>query len=122
MIGFITLGTNDFGAAVSFYDQLLSQLGWKRLLATDVEITWAPPERGTMITLLHPFDKNAASPGNGQMVGLMASSKDEVCDVYAKALELGAQDEGTPGQRSDNFYAAYFRDLDGHKFCVALFT
>ncbi|MFT5451990.1 MAG: putative lactoylglutathione lyase, partial [Enterobacterales bacterium] len=30
---------------------------------------------------------------------------------------LGAEDEGAPGKREydENFYAAYFRDLDGNK-------
>ena len=30
-------------------------------------------------------------------------------------LALGGTDEGPPGPRFDNFYAAYFRDLDGNK-------
>jgi predicted lactoylglutathione lyase len=30
-------------------------------------------------------------------------------------MSLGATDEGKPGARADNFYAAYFRDLDGNK-------
>ena len=37
-----------------------------------------------------------------------------------KAIELGGTDEGPPGERMDNFYAGYFRDLDGNKlnaFC-----
>ena len=36
--------------------------------------------------------------------------------VYAKAIELGARDEGPPGPRgTSGFYAGYFRDLDGNK-------
>jgi predicted lactoylglutathione lyase len=38
--------------------------------------------------------------------------------VHAKALSLGGKDEGGPGPRGENFYGAYFRDLDGNKFCV----
>ena len=41
--------------------------------------------------------------------------------MQAKALSLGAADEGAPGPRGiPGFYAAYFRDLDGNKlnyFC-----
>ena len=37
---------------------------------------------------------------------------------HAKALELGGTDEGAPGLRFGNFYAAYFRDLDGNKLDV----
>ena len=30
----------------------------------------------------------------------------------------GGACEGQPGERMPNFYGAYFRDLDGNKFCV----
>lgn len=42
--------------------------------------------------------------------------------VHAKALELGGTDEGAPGPRGEQFYAGYFRDLDGNKlnaFCMS---
>ena len=40
-------------------------------------------------------------------------------EATKKALELGATDEGEPGQRVPTFYGAYVRDLDGNKltFC-----
>ena len=41
---------------------------------------------------------------------------DEVDKLHAKAIELGATDEGPPGVRvPDVFYGGYFRDLDGNK-------
>ena len=46
----------------------------------------------------------------------IASAK--VDAVYKKAMELGAKDEGPVGPRGDNFYAGYFRDLDGNKLNV----
>ena len=30
-------------------------------------------------------------------------------------MELGATDEGPPGERIPTFYGAYIRDLDGNK-------
>jgi predicted lactoylglutathione lyase len=38
--------------------------------------------------------------------------------MHAKAIALGGRDEGAPGLREGNFYAAYFRDLDGNKLCA----
>jgi hypothetical protein len=35
-----------------------------------------------------------------------------------QGLELGGADEGAPGERGPGFYNAYFRDLDGNKFCL----
>jgi predicted lactoylglutathione lyase len=52
------------------------------------------------------------------MVSLAAPSREVVDKVHKKALSLGATDEGAPGLRGDTFYGAYFRDLDGNKFCV----
>ncbi len=48
--------------------------------------------------------------------------KAKVDKLYKKAIELGAKDEGPAGPRGCNFYAGYFRDLDGNKlnfFCMS---
>ena len=66
--------------------------------------------------------RNTATVGNGVMVALVVDSRDKVDRLYAKALALGATDEGPAGPRGDNFYAGYFRDLDGNKlnvFCMS---
>ena len=52
------------------------------------------------------------------MVAFSMDSKENVDQIYAKALELGATDEGAVGDRMPGFYAGYFRDLDGNKFCA----
>jgi predicted lactoylglutathione lyase len=49
------------------------------------------------------------------MVALAMDSREKVDALYARAIELGAADEGAPGPRGDGFYAGYFRDLDGNK-------
>ena len=62
-----------------------------------------------------------ATVGNGVMVAVAVDSTDKVDAFHAKALELGGTDEGAPGTRFGNFYAGYFRDLDGNKlnaFCM----
>ena len=41
--------------------------------------------------------------------------RQQVDAIYAKAMELGATDEGPPGERMPTFYGAYIRDLDGNK-------
>jgi predicted lactoylglutathione lyase len=56
------------------------------------------------------------------MIALNVGSQDAVKEMYAKALELGATDEGEPGPRGDGgFYGGYFRDLDGNKLCAFCF-
>ncbi len=45
----------------------------------------------------------------------MIGSRQEVDRLYALAIELGAGDEGKPGEPFPDFHAAYFRDRDGNK-------
>jgi predicted lactoylglutathione lyase len=68
------------------------------------------------------FDGNPATVGNGVMVAMQMPSKGAVDAFYNKALELGATDEGAPGQRIEGFYAGYFRDLDGNKLNAFIFA
>ena len=115
MIGYTTFGTNDLARAAAFYDALLAEFGAKRAMQMDTFIAWASGPGTPMVSIIKPYDKKAATVGNGVMVALAASSKAQVDAIYKKALELGATDEGKPGPRGDGFYAAYFRDLDGNK-------
>ncbi len=116
MIAYTTLGTKDLPRAADFYDAVLAELGAKRFMEEpDYYIAWGNSEHGAGLGISYPFDKQAATVGNGTMVALGATSREQVDRVYAKAIELGGADEGAPGQRSPSFYGAYFRDLDGNK-------
>ena len=115
MIGYVTLGTNDIARAARFYDALLAEFGAKRAMEMDTFIAWAVGPGQPMVSVIKPYDKKAATVGNGVMVALAAGSKAQVDAIHRKALELGGKDEGAPGPRGDGFYAAYFRDLDGNK-------
>ena len=73
------------------------------------------------LSVTQPFNKEPATVGNGVMVAIAVDTPDRVNEFHAKALELGGTDEGAPGTRVGNFYAGYFRDLDGNKlnaFCI----
>ena len=118
MIGYVTVGTNDLDKAVAFYDELLAEVGAGRFMEEDGFIAWAVAPDQPVFSVSRPYDGNAATVGNGTMIALASQSTEQVDAVYAKALELGATDEGAPGYRSDNFYAAYFRDLDGNKLNI----
>jgi predicted lactoylglutathione lyase len=118
MIGYVTLGTNDLPKAAAFYDALLMEMGAGRFMQEDRFVAWAVAPDQPALSVCMPFDGNAATVGNGTMVALAVDSTDKVDAVYAKALQLGGSDEGPPGPRTDGFYAAYFRDLDGNKLNV----
>ena len=122
MIGYVTLGTNNYEAAAKFYDELLAVVGAKRFMESDRFIAWAVSPTQPSLGIIKPFDGQVASVGNGTMVALVVNSRDKVHALHAKALELGGKDEGPAGPRGDSgFYAGYFRDLDGNKlnvFCM----
>lgn len=122
MIGYVTLGTNDIQRSAKFYDGLLGELGAKRLWDTERFILWSVSPDLPGVAVIKPYDGQGATHGNGTMVALSARTTEKVDAVYKKAIELGAKDEGPLGTRSNNFYAGYFRDPDGNKFCVFCFT
>ena len=121
MIGYVTLGTNDLPRAAKFYDELLASIGGKRFMENDRFIAWSASPTSPGIGLTKPFDGKPATVGNGVMVALVVDSKEKVDALYAKAMALGAKDEGAAGPRGEGFYAGYFRDPDGNKlnvFCM----
>ena len=119
MIGYVTLGTNNFERAAAFYDELLAVFAAKRAMQTDKMVLWSSGTPGRpSLGIIKPYDKNVATPGNGTMVSLAVNAPEKVDELHKKALALGAKDEGAPGSRGGGFYGAYFRDLDGNKLCV----
>jgi catechol 2,3-dioxygenase-like lactoylglutathione lyase family enzyme len=124
MIGYVTLGTNDLERAVAFYDVLLAELGARRFMEEENFVAWVTSPEGAGFSVTRPFDGQPATVGNGVMVALQADSPSMVDRVHAKALSLGAKDEGAVGPRTGipGFYAGYFRDLDGNKLNVFCFT
>ena len=121
MIGYVTIGTNKFDEAAAFYDGLLAVMGGQRFMDEDTFIAWGAQPNQPMLSIIKPFNGEAATVGNGMMVSLVVENTDKVQAMHAKALELGAENEGDPGPRGNSgFYAAYFRDLDGNK--LACFT
>ena len=122
MIGYITLGTADIERGAAFYDALAKEMGKPRMMGSveDGFIAWGTMD-GSGISIIKPFDGQPMSVGNGSMVALQAQDEAQVGRLYDLALSLGGTCEGKPGLRGGGFYAAYFRDLDGHKlnaFCM----
>jgi len=118
MIGYTSVGTNDLEKAILFYGELLSLLGAKPFFKSERGVGWGVSPDKPMFSVLKPFDGQKATVGNGGMVAFAAANPEQVQALHAKALQLGAQDEGAPGPRGNGFYGAYFRDLDGNKLAA----
>jgi predicted lactoylglutathione lyase len=122
MLGYVTLGTNNHQQACAFYDALMGSIGYGRLFEQDSFIAWGKSMDEAALTITKPFDEKPATVGNGVMVAMKMDTKEAVDAFYQKAIELGATDEGAPGQRGEGFYAGYFRDLDGNKLNAFVFA
>jgi hypothetical protein len=123
MIGYALFGTNDLPRAAAFYDALLAEIGATRFMESDRFIAWAVSPEAPSLGICLPFDGKPATVGNGTMMALALDSNEKVDRLYAKALALGATDEGPAGPRGlAGFYAGYFRDLDGNKLNVFCYT
>ncbi len=126
MIGYATLGTNNIAAARRFYDALLGSIGAGRIMEFGDDLggftMWGTSWDQPGLAVTNPYDKNAATVGNGSMIALTVDTRDKVDALHAKAIELGGTCEGPAGLRGDEgpqaFYGAYFRDLDGNKLCA----
>lgn len=117
MIGYVTIGTSDMDKACAFYDALLAEIGGKQLMGMDRIKFYGTGGAGAMLAVCIPYNEEGQSCGNGNMVAINAGDRPTVDKLYAKARELGASDEGEPGERMPIFYGAYVRDLDGNKLC-----
>jgi catechol 2,3-dioxygenase-like lactoylglutathione lyase family enzyme len=116
VLSHVSLGTNDFARAKPFYDAVLAalQIGCVMDFPGGAGYGRAFPE----FWIQSPHDGGRASAGTGVHVSFLANSVEEVKAFHAKALELGATDEGAPAYRPEytlNYYAAFVRDLDGNK-------
>lgn len=119
MLGYVTLGTNNLAAAAAFYDALFADTDICRMMETEgYYIYWSSSQEQPGLALVRPYDGKPATLGNGVMVAMHMPDVQTVNKLYTKAIELGASDEGAPGYRGEStseFYAGYFRDLDGNK-------
>lgn len=121
MIAYSTIGVDDMDRAIGFYDAALAALGAVR---DTTSATWTGYSRAgdrAKFFLTRPFDRGAASGGNGAMLAFLGKDRGAIDLFHAAALANGGTCEGPPGVREGMnpvFYAAYVRDLDGNKLCA----
>ena len=118
MLTNVLLGSSDLAASEVFYDALLVLVGAEQVFKNERSILWKTKDSDVGIAVCLPFDGQPVTQANGSMLGLKANSSQQVDAVYAKALSLGGRCAGKPGERQPGIYAAYFRDLEGHKFGI----
>lgn len=117
---YMTVGARDQVASVTFYDAALGAIGWARHADVAGWSCYSQGGTGGGIVLFvgAPFDGAEPSAGNGQMIGFISPSREQVDAFYTAALEAGGSCAGAPGERTrygPGVYAAYVRDPSGNK-------
>lgn len=123
-LSYVMIGTNDVAGARPYYDAVLPLIGGEVFADFMPHAFCYTLRGGGRIWVAPPHDKEAATPGNGAMVGLLCESEAEVQAVHAAALAHGGSNEGDPGPRPQygpDFYGAYVRDPDGNKMSFVYF-
>ena len=118
MLHYATIGSNHLDKSVPFYTQLFATQGVTKIFDHPRGGVMFGKDGKLVLGVLTPFDRQPASAGNGSMIAFELPSREAVNAFHAKALSLGAKDEGPPGERGPGLYMAYFRDLEGNKFCA----
>jgi len=115
VLSHVSVGTNDFPRAKAFYDAVLATL---QIRCVDVFDGGAGYGRAfPEFWVQAPHDGGRAGTANGVHLAFLANSQAEVDAFHAQALAMGGTSDGAPGLRPymPGYYAAFVRDLDGHK-------
>ncbi|HIF95672.1 MAG TPA: VOC family protein [Myxococcales bacterium] len=115
MIGYVTIGTTDMEKAKAFWCELLEPLGAKLLMDMGRIAFIGEAMDKPILAVCIPHNQETPDHGNGNMLAFPAGSREKVDELHARAMGLGASDEGAPGERMPSFYGGYFRDADGNK-------
>jgi catechol 2,3-dioxygenase-like lactoylglutathione lyase family enzyme len=121
-LNLITLGVDDFEKSVNFYEK---GLGWKRSAASVEGLALFP--LGGITLALHPRKDLAEdstleyqpSSFSGLTISYNAKSAQEVDEVLALVVKLGATVVKPAQKVYWGGYSGYFKDLDGYLFEVA---
>jgi catechol 2,3-dioxygenase-like lactoylglutathione lyase family enzyme len=118
MLDHVMLRVKDYAESKRFYDAVLGTLGYRMLMEFG--------EGGGYGDEKPEFWIGAAPDPHPRMhIAFTAKSRAQVHAFHAKALELGAQDNGAPGLRPEyhpNYYGAFVIDPNGHNIEAVIHT
>ncbi|MFS1933938.1 MULTISPECIES: VOC family protein [Vibrio] len=124
MFSHVFLGTENIERAKSFYDSIMTVLGYGEG-SVDPKGRCIYVSKTGVLGLTKPIDGQPATHGNGMTVGFLASSPEAVDEWHRIGVENGGTSiEGGPGMRGTDerrLYMAYLRDPDGNKICATHF-
>jgi catechol 2,3-dioxygenase-like lactoylglutathione lyase family enzyme len=108
MIHHVSVGSNDIKRARSFYDPLMSLIGFRVLKSCATSVHHGASD--IVFSLETPEDGRSATAGNGVHVAFQAPERETVRRFHKTAIENGGADEGPLGIRNQynpNYYGAF---------------
>ena len=121
------VGTSDLRRAKNFYNPLFDMMGLSACYEDEQVASWGDRDDETVPRFFtcYPYDGAPANVGNGAMTTFRVQTASLVNDLFDKAIQSGAREEGQPGVRperyGDKFYVACIRDPDGNKLAFACY-
>lgn len=116
MLHHISLGVLNLERAGTFYDAVLSPLGYVRVFEDDEAIGYGYEGGGDKLCL--KLADTVTIPGEGFHLAFGANARAHVDLFHAAALAHLGRCNGAPGMRpdyGDNYYAAFVVDPDGYR-------
>ncbi len=110
MLDHIMLRVKDYAESKRFYDEVLGTLGYRMLMEFSAG-------GGYGDTKPYFWIGEAKDPHPRIHIAFMAKDHAAVDAFHAKALKLGAKDDGAPGPRPQyhaDYYGAFVIDPNGH--------
>jgi len=123
MIDHVSIGVRDLASATEFYTAVLGRIDFKLLIEKPGTVGFGKtyPE----FWLNHRPELVRPGRDTGTHICLRARSSEVIDEIYAQALEYGAESSGKPGYRpeyNDSYYACFIRDADGNHIEVVTFV
>ncbi|WP_028021712.1 VOC family protein [Enterovibrio calviensis] len=114
MIDHVTVSVSDLERSRQFYEDAFRPLGYK-IAFGDKERFWAfDLGNGFLFEICKAKTAGALTSFH---IAFRVASQQQVHDFYDAAILAGAQDNGAPGPRphyTENYYACFVNDPDGH--------
>lgn len=118
----LCIGSNDLEKSKKFYDAILKVIN---LSDSGIDAKGRPYyiKDGQRLVITKPINGKPATYGNGETIGLLMDSPEQVDRLHAVGVISGGTSiENPPGFRvaanGKRMYLAYLRDPDGHKLCA----
>ncbi len=116
MLHHLSLAVTDLRRAMTFYDAVLTPLGYARVFTGEDAIGYGYPDQEDLLLLNREDDVSV--PGKGFHLAFAARRPEDVDRFHSAALAHGGRCNGPPGPRpdyGDPYYAAFVIDPEGYR-------